>query len=80
MCGCMAGSGNPAVVIPPVPQTCSKTLAEYQAILVKVNTQLAKNLNYNIFTATVQSQINVYNSNCALFDTYITENIIPLLT
>lgn len=79
MCGCMAGSGNPAVVVPVIPQTCSKTLAEYQAILVKVNLQLKSNLNYNIFVSTVQSQINVYNSNCALFETYITENIEPLL-
>lgn len=80
---CLSCSKKSAFVnlTPPVviPQVCTKTLIEYQDILVKVETQLQSHPNFNIFLSTIKSQVGVYNQNCSLFQDYIDTSIVPLL-
>ena len=79
MCNCRASSTNIPFTQPTIPQSCVITKQYYIDLLVKVNTQLVNNPNFILFQSTVTSQINAYDNNCSLFETYIANNIQPIV-
>jgi hypothetical protein len=80
MCSnCQARSIYYSYTQPPIPLTCVITKQYYIDLLVKVNTQLVNNSNFTLFQSIVTSQINAYDNNCSLFETYIANNIQSLI-
>ena len=65
--------------VAPIPITCTETKQSYIDLLADIDVQLINHPNYLIFRQTVNSQINVYDKNCGLFQVYILENIKPLI-
>lgn len=79
-CGCGANNNFFYANKKPNPIECNYDLNYYQELLVKVNNQLSGHSQYGDFKGIVQSQINSYTKNCALFEEYIQMNIAPLIT
>lgn len=79
-CGCGSSSTSTTNYTPIIVQNCNYSKQFYQDLLLDVQSQLQNNTNFIIYQQTVQSQINVYDKNCYLFQDYIENNILPLIT
>ena len=76
---CQGGNQVNSTPIPIVYPTCTVTKSEYVVLLDKVKVQLVGNINLNLYISTIQSQINVYDKACSMFQEYILTNIKPLV-
>ncbi len=80
MCGCgnsvIQGSSSNVVNN----GTCNFNLDYYQALLIKVNSQLLHDPLFSLYTNIVQSQINTYNKSCNQYESWTQQKIVPLLT